>query len=87
VGRDRSKIVACLQQCLEAAADVAKKIPVRPEVMIPLVGFSKEFELQAALGITPDAFSQTRLRPPSPQVLREHLETRRDFFHGFQISV
>ncbi len=34
----------------EAAADVAKKkIPVKPEVMIPLVGFSKEFELQAEI--------------------------------------
>ena len=34
----------------EAAADVAKKkIAVKPEVMIPLVGFSKEFELQAAI--------------------------------------
>jgi pyruvate,orthophosphate dikinase len=34
----------------EAAADVAKKkIPVKPEVMIPLVGFSKEFDLQAAI--------------------------------------
>jgi len=34
----------------EAAAAVAKKkIKVKPEVMIPLVGFSKEFELQAAI--------------------------------------
>jgi pyruvate, orthophosphate dikinase len=34
----------------EAAADVAKKkIAVKPEVMIPLVGFAKEFELQAAI--------------------------------------
>ena len=34
----------------EAAAIVAKKkIPVKPEVMIPLVGFSKEFELQAEI--------------------------------------
>ncbi|MDP3849318.1 MAG: pyruvate, phosphate dikinase [Luteolibacter sp.] len=34
----------------EAAADVAKKkIAVKPEVMIPLVGFSKEFELQAGI--------------------------------------
>jgi pyruvate,orthophosphate dikinase len=34
----------------EAAADVAKKkIPVKPEVMIPLVGFSREFELQAEI--------------------------------------
>jgi pyruvate, orthophosphate dikinase len=34
----------------EAAADVAKKkIPVKPEVMIPLVGFCKEFDLQAAI--------------------------------------
>jgi pyruvate, orthophosphate dikinase len=34
----------------EAAADVAKKkIPVKPEVMIPLVGFSKEFDLQAEI--------------------------------------
>jgi pyruvate,orthophosphate dikinase len=34
----------------EAAADVAKKkIAVKPEVMIPLVGFSKEFELQAEI--------------------------------------
>jgi pyruvate, orthophosphate dikinase len=34
----------------EAAADVAKKkIKVKPEVMIPLVGFSKEFDLQAAI--------------------------------------
>ncbi len=34
----------------EAAADVAKKkIKVKPEVMIPLVGFSKEFELQAEI--------------------------------------
>ena len=34
----------------EAAADVVKKkIPVKPEVMIPLVGFSKEFELQAEI--------------------------------------
>jgi pyruvate,orthophosphate dikinase len=32
----------------EAAADVAKKkIAVKPEVMIPLVGFAKEFDLQA----------------------------------------
>jgi pyruvate,orthophosphate dikinase len=34
----------------EAAADVAKKkIAVKPEVMIPLVGFSKEFDLQAEI--------------------------------------
>jgi len=34
----------------EAAADVAKKkIKVKPEVMIPLVGFRKEFELQAEI--------------------------------------
>ncbi len=34
----------------EAAADVVKKkIPVKPEVMIPLVGFSKEFDLQAEI--------------------------------------
>ena len=34
----------------EAAADVAKKkIPVKPEVMIPLVGFQQEFDLQAAI--------------------------------------
>ena len=34
----------------EAAADVAKKkIPVKPEVMIPLVGFQREFDLQAAI--------------------------------------
>jgi pyruvate, orthophosphate dikinase len=34
----------------EAAAHVAKKkIKVKPEVMIPLVGFSKEFELQAEI--------------------------------------
>ena len=34
----------------EAAADVAKKkIKVKPEVMIPLVGFSKELELQVAI--------------------------------------
>jgi pyruvate, orthophosphate dikinase len=34
----------------EAAADVAKKkIAVKPEVMIPLVGFAKEFDLQAAI--------------------------------------
>ncbi len=34
----------------EAAADVAKKkIPVKPEVMIPLVGFSREFDLQAEI--------------------------------------
>ena len=34
----------------EAAADVAKKkIKVKPEVMIPLVGFRKEFDLQAAI--------------------------------------
>jgi pyruvate,orthophosphate dikinase len=34
----------------EAAADVAKKkIKVKPEVMIPLVGFSREFELQAEI--------------------------------------
>jgi pyruvate,orthophosphate dikinase len=34
----------------EAAAEVAKKkIPVKPEVMIPLVGFSKEFDLQAEI--------------------------------------
>jgi pyruvate,orthophosphate dikinase len=34
----------------EAAADVAKKkIPVKPEVMIPLVGFKKEFDLQAEI--------------------------------------
>ncbi|MFU8892611.1 MAG: pyruvate, phosphate dikinase [Luteolibacter sp.] len=34
----------------EAAAAVAKKkIKVKPEVMIPLVGFSKEFELQAEI--------------------------------------
>ena len=34
----------------EAAADVVKKkIPVKPEVMIPLVGFQKEFDLQAAI--------------------------------------
>ena len=34
----------------EAAADVAKaKIKVKPEVMIPLVGFSKEFTLQAEI--------------------------------------
>jgi pyruvate,orthophosphate dikinase len=34
----------------EAAADVAKKkIKVKPEVMIPLVGFSKEFDLQAEI--------------------------------------
>ena len=36
----------------EAAADVAKKkIPVKPEVMIPLVGFKKEFALQAESGL------------------------------------
>ena len=34
----------------EAAADVAKKkIPVKPEVMIPLVGFQQEFDLQAEI--------------------------------------
>ena len=34
----------------EAAADVSKKkIPVKPEVMIPLVGFKKEFDLQAEI--------------------------------------
>jgi pyruvate, orthophosphate dikinase len=34
----------------EAAADVSKKkIMVTPEIMIPLVGFSKEFDLQAAI--------------------------------------
>jgi pyruvate,orthophosphate dikinase len=34
----------------EAAADVTnRKIPVKPEVMIPLVGFSKEFDLQAEI--------------------------------------
>jgi pyruvate,orthophosphate dikinase len=34
----------------EAAAEVAKKkIKVKPEVMIPLVGFKKEFELQAEI--------------------------------------
>jgi len=34
----------------EAAADVAKKkIKVKPEVMIPLVGFKKEFDLQAEI--------------------------------------
>ncbi len=34
----------------EAAAAVAKKkIPVKPEVMIPLVGFQKEFDLQAEI--------------------------------------
>jgi pyruvate,orthophosphate dikinase len=34
----------------EAAADVAKKkIKVKPEVMIPLVGFNREFELQAEI--------------------------------------
>jgi len=34
----------------EAAADVAlKKIKVKPEVMIPLVGFKKEFDLQVAI--------------------------------------
>ena len=34
----------------EAAADVAKKkIPVKPEVMIPLVGFQTEFDLQAEI--------------------------------------
>ena len=34
----------------EAAADVAKKkIPVKPEVMIPLVGYKKEFDLQAEI--------------------------------------
>ncbi len=34
----------------EAAADVVKaKIKVKPEVMIPLVGYSKEFNLQAAI--------------------------------------
>jgi pyruvate,orthophosphate dikinase len=34
----------------EAAADVAKKkIKVKPEIMIPLVGFRKEFDLQAEI--------------------------------------
>ncbi len=34
----------------EAAADVAKqKIKVNPEIMIPLVGFKKEFDLQAKI--------------------------------------
>jgi len=34
----------------EAAADVAKqKIKVQPEIMIPLVGFKKEFDLQAEI--------------------------------------
>jgi len=34
----------------EAAADVAKqKIKVKPEIMIPLVGFKREFDLQAAI--------------------------------------
>ncbi len=34
----------------EAAADVLKKkIPVKPEVMIPLVGFQREFDLQAEI--------------------------------------
>ncbi len=34
----------------EAAADVVKKkIKVKPEVMIPLVGFSREFDLQAEI--------------------------------------
>jgi pyruvate,orthophosphate dikinase len=34
----------------EAAADVAKeKVKVKPEIMIPLVGFKKEFDLQAEI--------------------------------------
>jgi pyruvate, orthophosphate dikinase len=34
----------------EAAADVAeRKIKVKPEIMIPLVGFKKEFDLQAEI--------------------------------------
>jgi len=34
----------------EAAADVQKKgIKVKPEVMIPLVGFKKELDLQVAV--------------------------------------
>ena len=34
----------------EAAAEVAKKkIKVKPEIMIPLVGFKKEFDLQAEI--------------------------------------
>ncbi|MEJ7703295.1 MAG: putative PEP-binding protein [Geodermatophilaceae bacterium] len=34
----------------EAAADVAKKkIKVKPEIMIPLVGFKKELDLQAEI--------------------------------------
>ncbi len=32
-----------------AAAVVKKKIPVKPEVMIPLVGFQREFDLQAEI--------------------------------------
>jgi pyruvate,orthophosphate dikinase len=32
-----------------AAAVVKKKIPVKPEIMIPLVGFKKEFDLQAEI--------------------------------------
>jgi len=49
----------------EAAAAVAKmKIKVKPEVMIPLVGFSKEFDLQAAIvhSVAKQVMAETKVK-------------------------
>ncbi|MDP9003176.1 MAG: pyruvate, phosphate dikinase, partial [Verrucomicrobiota bacterium] len=49
----------------EAAADVAKKkIKVKPEIMIPLVGFKKEFDLQAEIvhRVAQEVMSEKKVR-------------------------
>jgi len=49
----------------EAAAAVAKKkIKVKPEVMIPLVGFSKEFDLQAEIvhRVAKEVMAETKVK-------------------------
>jgi pyruvate,orthophosphate dikinase len=49
----------------EAAADVAKqKIKVNPEIMIPLVGFKKEFDLQAEIvhRVAKDVMAEKRVK-------------------------
>jgi pyruvate,orthophosphate dikinase len=60
----------------EAAADVAKKkIKVKPEIMIPLVGFKKEFDLQAEI-----------VRRVAEQVMTEK-KIRFDYLVGTMIEV
>ncbi|HVF70555.1 MAG TPA: pyruvate, phosphate dikinase [Chthoniobacterales bacterium] len=60
----------------EAAADVAKqKIKVKPEIMIPLVGFKKEFDLQAEI-----------VRRVADQVMSEK-KVKFDYLVGTMIEV